>query len=153
MTTWLVDTALLKASGTPSAPRLQHWIEANDASLFLSAATLTEIAAAISKASVNQPQRSAAMRKLFEGITEQFVDRIHPVDSEVALRAGSILSGLRNGLPRYRLHDAILVATAQARGHCLLTRRDALFGPWTNIAIPTALEANGNDRPFSDIAC
>jgi hypothetical protein len=42
---------------------------------------------------------------------------------------------LQNGLPRHRFHDAVLVATAQAHGHGLLTRRDTIFGPWTNVPI------------------
>jgi hypothetical protein len=50
-------------------------------------------------------------------------------------RAGALLPRLQNGLPRHRFHDAVLVATAQAHGHGLLTRRDTIFGPWTNVPI------------------
>ncbi len=37
----------------------------------------------------------------------------------------------RGGLPIHRFHDVLLVATAQVHGHCLLTKRDAVFGAWT----------------------
>ena len=135
MTTWLADTALLKILGSPSAARLRQWVEANDASLFLSTASLTEIAAAIGKTPANQSQRSTALQTWLDGICTQFSDRIHPVDPEIATRAGAILLNLRNGLPRHRLHDALLVATAQVHGHGLLTRRDGVFGSWTNVPI------------------
>ena len=36
----------------------------------------------------------------------------------------------RGGLPIHRFHDVLLVATAQVRGHRLLTKRDAVFGAW-----------------------
>lgn len=50
------------------------------------------------------------------------------MDSEIALRAGSLLQNVKNCYPRHRLHDAILVATAQLHGHGLLTRRDGHSG-------------------------
>ena len=134
-TTWLIDTAIFKMLGSPNAVRLRHWVEANDASLFLSTASLTEIAAAIGRAPANQPQRSAAMWKWFDEVCVQFADRILTVDSEIATRAGLLLPNVRNGLPRHRLHDALLVATAQVRGHGLLTRREGMFGRWTNVPI------------------
>lgn len=137
MTTWLIDTALLKALGSPHAARLKHWVEAHDASLFLSAASLTEIAAAISKMPASQPQKSAAMRKWFDQMSTQFADRIHAVDAEIATRAGALLPSIRNGLPRHRFHDAILLATAQVNGHSLLTRRDGVLGSWASVPIVT----------------
>jgi hypothetical protein len=67
----------------------------------------------------------------------RYSDRIHEVDSEIAMRAGTILPSMHSGFPRHRFHDAILVATAQLRGHGLLTRRDGIFGVWTKVPIAT----------------
>jgi predicted nucleic acid-binding protein len=52
---------------------------------------------------------------------------IHHVDVKVAMRAGELMRSWRGGLPIHRFHDVLLVATAQVHGHCLLTKRDAVF--------------------------
>jgi hypothetical protein len=135
MTTWLIDTALFKMLASPKAASLRNWLEANDASLFLSAASLTEIAAGIAKMPASQSHRAQALRAWFDEFATRYADRIHVVDPEIATRAGALLPSLRNGYPRHRLHDALLVATAQAHGHGLLTRRDGVFGPWTQTPI------------------
>jgi len=137
MTTWLMDTPLAKMLASPKATALSHWCEANSASLFLSAASLTEITACICKIQANQPQRAEALREWLDVIVTQFADRIHPVDAEISVQAGAVLPHLAHCLPRHRLHDAVLVATARTHGHGLLTRRDAIFGSWTQTPIAT----------------
>ena len=62
VTTWLMDTALFTMPATPNAARLQKWIEANDASLFLSAASLVEINAGIARLSEKASARAAALK-------------------------------------------------------------------------------------------
>ena len=135
MTTWLMDTALFKMPATPNAASLQKWFDANDASLFLSAASLVEINAGIARLSWKASARGAALKTWFDRFAMQYGDRIHPIDPEIAKRAGALLPSMQNGLPRHRFHDALLVATAQIHGHGLLTRRDAIFGPWTKVPI------------------
>jgi toxin FitB len=135
MTTWLMDTALFNTLASPKATSLRNWLEANDASVFLSAASLTEIAASIGKMSANRWQRGDALRTWFDEIITRFADRIHPVDAAIATRAGALLPSRTNGHLRHRFHDALLVATAQIHGHGLITRRDDTFGPWTQTPI------------------
>ena len=53
----------------------------------------------------------------------------------VAMRAGELMRSWRGGLPIYRFHDVLLVATAQVHGHCRLTKRDAVFGAWTGVKL------------------
>ena len=137
MTTWLMDTALFKMPATRNAASLQKWFEANDASLFLSAASLAEINAGIARLSRKASERGAALMAWLDGIASQYADRIHPIDPQIARRAGALLPSMQNGLARHRFHDALLVATAQIHGHGLLTRRDAIFGPWTKVSIAT----------------
>ena len=137
MTTWLMDTALFKMPATPNAASLQKWFEANDASHFLLAASLAEINAGIARLSGKASARGAALKTWFDRLAMQFADRIHPIDPEIAKRAGALLSSLQNGPARHRFHDALLLATAQIHGHGLLTRRDAIFGPWTKVPIAT----------------
>lgn len=138
MTTWLIDTALLQSPGSSNSARLRRWLDCNDASLFLSAASLTEIIAAIGKKPTSQLQRAIAQRKWLDGVITQFADRIHPIDPEIAARAGELLIMVRNGPPRHRLHDALLIATAQTHGHGLLTKRVGVFGPWARLEMQTA---------------
>jgi predicted nucleic acid-binding protein len=140
MATWLMDTALLKTLATPKAASVHTSLEKIDASVFLSAASLTEIAAVINKIlSSNQFQRGEKLRIWFDDLTSLYVDRIHPVDPKIAMRAGALMPQVKNanGHPRHHFHDALLVATAQIRGHGLLTRREGIFGPWTQIPVAT----------------
>jgi toxin FitB len=138
MSTFLIDTPLLKLLASPRAAPVQQWCEANDASLFLSSVSLTEIAGSIDKMPSSQSQRVLALRLWLNGIAESFADRIHPVDPAIAMRAGAFLPRLKSNNTRHPLHDAILVATAQHHGHRLLTRREATFGPWTQTPIVLA---------------
>ena len=137
MTTWLIDPALFKALASTRAMSIRNWLETNHASVFLSAASLVDIAAAIAKTPATQVQRREAMRAWLDGLASRYADRIHPVDPQIAMRAGEILPNLQVGHMRHRFHDAVLLATAQIHGHGLLTRRDSIFGPWTNVPIAT----------------
>jgi predicted nucleic acid-binding protein len=135
MNTWLIDTALLKMLATPQAATLRQWRHANNPELFLSAVSLIELAAAINKRAASQPQRAQALRVWLEGIISHFGDRIHSVDAEISVRAGALMPRVASGFPRFRLHDAVLLATARTHGHGLLTRREGVFGSWTETPI------------------
>jgi predicted nucleic acid-binding protein len=134
--TWLIDTPLF-ATLAPSSqkPGLRHWLDMHREPVFLSAASLVEIEAAIGRVSASQQPRICALRDWLDGLISTFSDRIHLVDAEVAVRAGKLLPHCNTGLPRYRFHDVVLVATAQTHGHGLLTKRDGVFGAWTKIAL------------------
>ena len=135
MGAWLVDTPLFKMLATSKAKPLLDWCEANDASLYVSAASLTQVALGISKLPMSQSQRASAQHNWLNGIITRFPDRFHPVDAMIALRAGALLPSLTGSLPLHRFHDALLVATAQIYGHGLVTRRADTFGPWTKVPI------------------
>jgi hypothetical protein len=47
MSTWLLDTSLFKMLVAPKSKPLLDWCEANDASLYISAASLTQVALAV----------------------------------------------------------------------------------------------------------
>jgi predicted nucleic acid-binding protein len=135
MKTYLIDTPLLKMPPSPGPTALRKWCEDNTPSLFLSAASLAEIIGGVSKSSASQSLRARALREWIDGIAIAFADRILGVDVAISKRAGELLPHLANAHPRHRLHDAILVATAQAHGHGLVTRREGIFGPWTQTPI------------------
>jgi hypothetical protein len=56
MSTWLMDTPLLKMLRPEKAKPLLYWCDANDASLFISAASLTHVAQGIDKLPTSQSQ-------------------------------------------------------------------------------------------------
>ena len=135
MGAWLVDTPLFKMLATSKAKRLLGWCEANDPSLYISAASLTHVALAISKLPMSQSQRASAQHNWLNEIITRFPDRIHPIDAMIATRAGELLPYLTNGLPLHRFHDALLLATAQTHGHGLITSRSGIFGSWAEVPI------------------
>jgi predicted nucleic acid-binding protein len=137
MGTWLMDTPLLKLLAPQKAKPLYNWCEANDASLFTSAASLTHVVGGISKLSTSQSQGAKALRSWLDEIITRFADRIRPVDAEIAMRAGALLPCRTAGLQLHHFHDALLVATAQRYGHGLLTGRKGSFVPWAQVEIAT----------------
>jgi predicted nucleic acid-binding protein len=76
-----------------------------------------------------------ALSKWLEGIVSGFADRIHPIDTEIALLAGELLPQCHAGPFRHWFHDALLVATARVHGHGLLTKREGVFGAWTKVKV------------------
>ena len=130
MTTWLIDTYLFKALAPGAPPVARKWLQAEEASVYLSAASLVGLNEAIGGLSESQRQGRDAMRLWLDRLVSKFADRIHPVDLPIALRAGKLMADRRRQSPIH-FHDAVLVATAQIHGHGLLTRRDRDFGAWT----------------------
>jgi len=103
--------------------------------MFLSVASLVEIEAAIERIRGRHAKRADALHAWFDGLVTTFGDRIHPVDVKVGVRAGKLLPYCQAGHARHRVHDSVLVATAQVHGHGLLTKRDAVFGAWTRLEV------------------
>jgi hypothetical protein len=116
---------------------LRHWLDMHREPVFLSTVSLVKIEAAIGRVPSSQQPHICALRNWLDGLITTFRDRIHLVDATVAVRAGKLLPHCRTWLPRYRFHDVVLVATAQTHGHSLLTKREGVFGAWTNIAVPS----------------
>ncbi len=135
MTGFLIDTPMLKLVAAPKPTPFHKWCEANDPDLYISAASVAEIALGVEKTSSAQPQRATAMRAWLKELTSGFGDRIHAADAEVCAQAGALMPKLAAVHPRFRTHDALLVATARVYGHGLVTRRDEVFGPWTQVPI------------------
>jgi PIN domain nuclease of toxin-antitoxin system len=135
--TWLIDTALFATLGPASSQKsgLRHWLGTHREPVFLSTVSLVEIEAAIGRVPASQQARISALQNWLDGLLSAFGDRIHLVDAAVAVRAGKLLPHCHTGLPRYRFHDVVLVATAQMHGHGLLTKREGVFGAWTKVAL------------------
>ncbi len=130
MTTWLIDTALFKSPPHGSTkPTLRHWIRANDDPIFLSSASIIVLMAAIGKITAIRNGRTDGLRSWLDYLVANFPDRIHPVDINIAVRAGALWRETYLANPKVRFHDAVLSATAEFHGHTLLTMRQNDFGP------------------------
>jgi predicted nucleic acid-binding protein len=136
-TTWLIDTSMFKSLASDGQKRssLRGWIETHEDPLYLSAASLVELEAAIERIRARRADRAEPLSKWLNGLVTSFRDRLHPVDIDVAIRAGRLLTHCQVGPARHRFHDALLVATAQIHGHGLLTKREAVFGSWTRVEV------------------
>jgi hypothetical protein len=93
------------------------------------------IEAAIGPVPASQQACISGLREWLDRLLSTFSDRIHPVDAAVAVRAGRLLPHCHAGSARHRFHHKVLVATAQMPGDGLLSRRDAVFGAWTKVAL------------------
>jgi toxin FitB len=136
--TWLIDTALFKslAPGVPKGATLRSWIETHEDPLFLSVASLVEIEAVIERSRHRDAKRADALHQWLDGLITTFSDRIHPIDVNVAIRAGRLLPyRQQSDDARHRFHDAVLAATAQIHGHRLLTKRVTILGAWTQVKV------------------
>jgi toxin FitB len=135
LNTWLIDTALFKSLAPGgSGATLRSWIETHEDPLFLSAASLVEIEAVIER--IRDAKRADALQAGLDGLVTTFRDRIHPIDVNVAIRAGRLLPYRQQADdPRHRFHDAVLAATAQIHGHRLLTKRVTIFGVWAQLKV------------------
>src|ERR1700739_832126 len=103
-----MGTPLLKMLAPEKAKPLRDWCEANDASLFISAASLAHVARGIDKLPTSQSQGAKALRNWLEKIVDRFGDRIHSVDAAIAMRVGSLLPCCTVGLPIHHFHDVLL---------------------------------------------
>jgi toxin FitB len=134
---WLIDTALFKslAPGGSKGATLRSWIDTHEDPLFLSAASLVEIEAVIERIRHRDAKRADALQAWLDGLIKTFWDRIHPVDVNVAIRAGRLLPHRQQSDDaRHRFRD-VLAATAQIHGHHLLTKRVSIFGAWTQVKV------------------
>ena len=78
LATWLIDTALFKSLAPGRSQSLRVWLETHAAPVFLSAASLVEIEAAIAQASSSQTQKGAALCNWLDGLLSGFGDIFHP---------------------------------------------------------------------------
>jgi hypothetical protein len=74
---------------SPQKSGLQYWLDTHREPVFLSTASLVEIEAAIERVPASQQARICALRDWLDGLISSFSDRIHLVDAEVAVRAGT----------------------------------------------------------------
>jgi len=136
---WLIDTRLFKHLGPGVGgrkPSFRDWVSGNTKLLYLSMISLVEIEAEIEKLRARGQVEPAAELDVWlgRGLVAHYSGRIHPVDAEVAMRAGVLRSRSRvRGPPT--IANLLLAATAQIHGHGILTERGTEFRSWAGIEL------------------
>jgi predicted nucleic acid-binding protein len=117
---------------------VRRWEAANSPRLWLSAIVLAEFRAGI--ALMPEGKKRSALETQIEAIVEAYEDRILPFDEQVAPYYGKVLLTARQSGKPIMAADAMIAATALARGMRVATR-DAndfagagveLINPWTD---------------------
>jgi predicted nucleic acid-binding protein len=127
MSTWLMATPLFKMLATPKAKPLLEWCKANEPSLFISAASLSEIALGIT--SYRDPSRTAPAPSATGSRDHYALPRPHPPSRRRHRQARRRALAGPQVSRALGFNDALLLATAQLRGHGLITRRDEIVWP------------------------
>ena len=107
---WLAGQSL--APGQRRTDSFRRWVETHEDALFLPAASIVEIKAAIKSIPTSRAIRADALDKRLDGLVATFSDVIHPVDVNVATRTGEIMRSCRLTAPPRR---AALHATGRRR--------------------------------------
>lgn len=138
---YLLDTCLLSELRKPDPDaNVVTWINSIDeARLFVSAVTLGEIQKGIAKLEDSKRKRAFQVW-LEQDLIERFKGQVLAVDSDIALKWGSLqgeFARLGQPLP---VIDSLIAATAIRRNLTLVTRNTVdferlpvkLLNPWTN---------------------
>lgn len=131
---WLLDTNIvsLLASKKDGGPRisseLRAWIRKNTDSLFLSAITIAEIRAGISKLRRSGGKdRSDDLELWLDNLISNYGDRLLPVEVHTATMAGDLADHATATGRNTGLADILVAATAQRHHLCLLTANTRHF--------------------------
>lgn len=129
---YLVDTDVLSA-GAPAklaSAEFIDWMDAQSASLWLSAVTVVEIEDGIARLRrAGATRRSADLDAWLEVVLHLYGDRILPLDTPTARIAGALSDRARGLGQAPGLADVIIAATAKSRGLTILSRNIRHFAP------------------------
>jgi toxin FitB len=137
---YLLDTCVISdLSPQQSRPDRgsAEWLRRNEVRCYLSVVTLTEIAYGIAWLRHRRATAKAARLAAWcDELVLRHADRIIPIDTEIALRAGVLLSRARAAGIEPDAEDAWIAATADVRQMVVLTFNEADFQPlgvaWRN---------------------
>jgi toxin FitB len=134
---YLLDTNALSILAPPTAPRnatmsdgaaFGVWVREHDDELFLSAITLAEIQAGVSRLKRKGAARRAAdLSHWLSAILELYQSRTLPLASSAALETGRLLDRAIAAGAAPGFEDAAIAATAAAHGLTVVTANERHF--------------------------
>jgi toxin FitB len=122
---YLVDTNVVSAAAPsrPVSPALIEWMDAQSASLFLSAVTVAEIGDGIAKLRrEGATRKSTNLMAWLETVLHLYGERVLAFDTPTARIAGAMADRARGQGHAPGLADIIIAATAQHHGLTILSR-------------------------------
>jgi predicted nucleic acid-binding protein len=147
---YLIDTDVLSIA-SPVSPRSganfdawRDWLRRNADDVYLSSVTCMEISFGVAKSKRRQPGRKTVALELWlSDVLTLFDDRLCSITPDIACLAGEMLeSAVASGFAPSS-EDALIAATAKARGWTVLTRNAkdfaALGGQWRDPLEPRFL--------------
>ena len=129
---YLADTNVLSlgAPGRPDASILE-WMHIHSDSLFMSAVSVAEISAGISKLEQAGAQTKAtSLGKWLDLLLHLYGERVLPLDASTARLAGKLIARTRAAGYSPGFADAAIAATAGSYGLTVLTRNLRHFVPF-----------------------
>ena len=129
---YLVDTDVLStgAPGKPDAP-VREWMHAHSENLFMSAVSVAEISAGISRLKQTGAQTKAAnLDRWLDLLLHLYGERVLPFDASTARLTGELIAQTRAAGYSPGFPDAAIAATAGSRGLTVLTRNLRHFIPF-----------------------
>jgi predicted nucleic acid-binding protein len=135
---YLVDTNVVSAAAPsrPVSPALMEWMDAQSASLFLSAVTVAEIEDGIAKLRrEGATRKSANLTAWLETVLHLYGKRVLAFDTPTARIAGAMADRARGQGHAPGFADIIIAATAQHHGLTILSRNLRHLEPLGVIAI------------------
>ena len=129
---YLVDTNVISA-GAPSRgerwAELASWMDRNSDHLFLSAVSVAEIEAGITKAHRERRRHAGPLTAWVDTLLHLYAARVLPFDLAAARLAGRLADQARAAGHDPGFPDLGIAATAQLHGLMVLTRNLRHFGP------------------------
>lgn len=130
---YLLDTNVLSVTAPTKAQpdeSVREWIREHSHELYLSVITLLELSYGLSWLKYRGATARAARLQLWiDVVRAHYADRVLPVDSGIALRAGELIALARATGVRVGSEDAIVAATADLREFVVLTGNTRHFAP------------------------
>jgi predicted nucleic acid-binding protein len=123
--------------GAAEAEAWREWVRRNEAGLFFSVVTIMEVRFGIEKSvAKGAPRKADQLRMWLTAAQTTYRNRILPMTTEVAHKAGELLYGAVASGAMPSSEDAVVAATAQVRGFRVLSRNgkhmSALQAIWFN---------------------
>jgi predicted nucleic acid-binding protein len=130
---FLLDTDIVSATspiprGRVGQAAFSQWLLQNDQRLFLSAITIAEIEAGVTRAErIGAAAKAKMLRRWLATVEHLYGPRILPFHLMEARHAGAIIDRARAHNPGFE--DIAIAATAAARGLTVLTSNERHFAP------------------------
>ena len=121
---FVIDTDVISEGSPKEQPRadIRHWLRQEGTKMFLSVVTLAELRRGIEFLRWKGATRKAMSLDMWEReLASRFEERILPLDSATAVRAGELLGMAEAKGHMPGLIDAFIAATADLRGFTVVT--------------------------------